>query len=126
MPNIIFIEDTYTSRKMIKNKLDALGVQGIREFTSSASAWEYIAHEILEGGKVDLVITDLNMPELDGMDLLRNIKNDHLSEHVPVFIISADSDEMVIEEAKKLGALEYFTKPIDIEKLKESIEKVVS
>lgn len=121
---IVIVEDAHVTRKMLVNKLTRLGIEGIVSYSNSAEAWEDIANSLLDGEPYDLVITDLNMPEMDGMVLLENIKEDPISEQIPVIIVSADHDQYVIDEALYHGASAYYTKPVDFEELRDKINEL--
>ncbi|QDK39734.1 response regulator [Bdellovibrio sp. NC01] len=72
-----------------------------------------------DGGSDTLVLTDINMPELTGFDLLENIRDKH--PNVLVFMMSAYDDNDCIEKAMRLGATGYFTKPVSYKKVKSRI-----
>ncbi|WP_127715793.1 response regulator [Halobacteriovorax sp. HLS] len=78
------------------------------------------ALEILDDeGCVDLIISDINMPVMDGFELLKNVKEKHVG--IPVFMASAYSDEERQVLAKELGAQKYITKPVNFPTLKEDL-----
>jgi len=121
---ILIVEDVLLSLKMISNFLKKEGFTNLHEYTESAEAWEYFAESQLSDEPVDLVLTDLNMPGLDGIELVRNIKSDAMTEDVKIIIISADHDPLVIDEAMESGADEYITKPVSFDQLLEKIDFV--
>lgn len=69
-----------------------------------------------------IILTDITMPEMDGFELLSYIKSYY--PNIPVIVISAYESSMYIEKAKNLGAISYFTKPLDIEKLKYFLKQL--
>lgn len=69
-----------------------------------------------------IVLTDITMPQMDGFELLAHIKSRR--PFIPVIVISAYESPLYIEKAKKLGALAYFTKPLEAESLKELLKKI--
>jgi len=89
---------------------------------TSIEAWEKIANGVLSDDPFELVLTDLNMPGLDGMDLISKIKEDPMSAHIRVIVISADADDSVIGIVKTLGALVYLTKPVVFKELIAVVE----
>lgn len=121
---IVIVDDVLLALKMVSNHLVKLGFTNLHEFTESAEAWEFFVESQLNDEPVDLILTDLNMPGLDGMDLLKQIKSDEMSEDVKVIIISADHDPLVIDEALENGADEYVTKPVDFDQLIDKIDFV--
>jgi two-component system chemotaxis response regulator CheY len=118
------VDDVPLASFFITSALKAAGFTNVFEYSDSAEAWNEFAQALLRDEEFDLVITDLNMPELDGMDFLKQIKSDHMSESTPVIIASADHDPIIIREAYESGAYDYFTKPIDTNALIESIKKL--
>jgi len=123
---ILIVEDVQMSLTLLTNHLKAKGYTNYFGFTESAEAWEFFAESQLSDEPVELVLTDLNMPGLDGMDLLKNIKTDELSKDAKVIIVSADHDPLVIDEAMENGADEYLTKPVDFGLLDEKIDFVLN
>jgi two-component system chemotaxis response regulator CheY len=121
---ILIVEDVLLSLKMVSNFLMKEGFTNLHEYTESAEAWEFFAESQLSDEPVDLVLTDLNMPGLDGMDLVRNIKSDEMTGDVKIIIISADHDPLIIDEAMEIGADEYITKPVQFDQLLEKIDYV--
>ena len=118
---ILIVDDVMLATYFIKSHLEESGFTNIHCFNDSAEAWNDFAQSLLQDEGYDLVITDLNMPELDGMEFLKQIKSDTMCEKTPVIIVSADHDPIVMEEAKNLGALDYFTKPIEMDRLEQRI-----
>ncbi len=121
---IMVVDDVPLASFFITQGLKEAGFTNVYEFNDSAEAWNEYAQGLLGDEAFDLVITDLNMPELDGMDFLKQIKGDPISALTPVIIASADHDPLILREAYESGALDYFTKPIDIEKLVQKIKEL--
>jgi len=122
---ILIVEDVDLARYIIMNRLKKLGYKNITDYDNSAEAWEEIAEKQIAEDQYDVVLTDLNMPDLDGMDLLEQIKNDPMIINLPVIIISADADPFVIDEAMSLGADAYFTKPVEFDELDLKLKEVL-
>ena len=72
----------------------------------------------------DIIFLDLNMPRMNGIECLPEIKKIHRIRHVPVIMYSTSSDERIIEEVKDLGAAEYLVKPSRIETLSEVLAQI--
>lgn len=122
---LIFIEDNELARAIIMSKLLSAGYSNIAQPTTSIEGWELIVEAQLNNEPYDLVITDLNMPDFDGMDLISRIKEDPASASLKVIVISSDSDASIIKITKELGALAYLTKPIVTEELLGVVEAVL-
>jgi putative two-component system response regulator len=80
-----------------------------------------IAITILNSAKVDLILLDMNMPGINGMDFLRYLRNDNSHYHIPVIIVSAQGTADTIVEVKKMGAADFVVKPISPAILLEKI-----
>ena len=74
---------------------------------------------------VDVVLTDINMPRMNGEELLRRMSQDELMKEIPVVVVSTDSTEARIETMTALGAKGYVTKPFHPEKLRLELERVL-
>lgn len=124
MKKIIVVEDSMFSRAIIVSRLKRLGFSNITSPESSIESWELIANSQLSDEPFDLVITDLNMPELDGMDLIDKIKSDSFSEMIPIIVISADADQLIKNIVLKMGASSYLTKPLDMGEFINALQDV--
>ncbi len=79
--------------------------------------------EKFKNNKIDLVITDINMPRMNGIEMAKAIKN--IESDIPILFVSAYKDVDYLKESIKLGAIDYIFKPFDIDQMKEVFEKVV-
>ena len=123
---LIIIEDSTFSRVALYALLQSIGYTSIDTPEDSAEGWEMIAQGLVEDEAYDLVITDLNMPGIDGMDLIEKIKSDPGSAHLKILVISADADQVIIDAALNLGAEDYLVKPAKKSDLKKTLEKILS
>jgi CheY-like chemotaxis protein len=118
--NIIAIddeEDVAALYKVYFKKEVKKGLVKLNCFNSGESCLEFLETE--EGKDTQLILCDINMPEMDGFEVLEKVKEKYPDIHV--YMVSAyDSDEYM-GKAESLGAEEYFTKPVDFERLKETI-----
>lgn len=73
----------------------------------------------------DLVLLDLNMPVLDGVDALRQIKQDQLTRHIPVIIVTSEGDMAKKDRCRALGCSDFLAKPIDGMLLKEAVRRLL-
>ncbi len=102
---VLVVDDYLAVRKTIKELVQTLGMVPVEAENGLK------AQEILKQQPVDLVITDLVMPEMDGFELTEAIKNDPALRPIPVVIISTHADSKYIFRALRLGADDYLTKP---------------
>ena len=123
---IIIVEDNEFSRYYVYTKLKKEGYQNLSMPESSVEAWEEIAEATVQGEPFDLVITDLNMPDLDGMDLISKIKEDPMSADTNILVISADAEMAIQDICLTLGAIAYMTKPVVAEELSAVVEAILT
>jgi CheY-like chemotaxis protein len=73
----------------------------------------------------DLVLLDMHLPDIDGLELLRHLQSDPQTASVPVVVVSADALAVQIEEALKAGARRYLTKPVSVNELLTVVDEVL-
>lgn len=116
---ILVVDDFSTMRRIIKNLLRDLG------FTNTAEADDgNTALPMLQNGNFDFVITDWNMPGMQGIDLLKAIRADDKLKHLPVLMVTAESKREQIIEAAQAGVNGYVVKPFTAVTLEEKINKI--
>jgi two-component system chemotaxis response regulator CheY len=114
--NVLLVDDSSTMRKIIGRALRQAGI----EFDNIYEAADGLqALEMLEKESVDLVLSDINMPNMDGISFLREKANRANINTIPVFMISTETGEDVIGEAKSLGAVGAIKKPFTAEMVNE-------
>lgn len=121
---ILVVDDMGTMRKIIKNMLTKMGCDNLSEAEDGAPAWEMLqqAHEI--GQPFDFVVSDWNMPQLSGLDLLKNIRADERFATLPFLMITAEAEQSNVVIAVKAGVSNFIVKPFSIVTLKEKIDKI--
>jgi two-component system chemotaxis response regulator CheY len=122
MPRILVVEDSFSMRSFVRSALesDAAGLPDV-EVVEAASGFD--ALRLLPRGPYDLVITDINMPDINGLELLSFIRKSELHKATPVLIISTQSSERDRERGLSLGANAYLIKPFTSEALLEQALK---
>lgn len=118
---ILIAEDSATMRYLIMSTISALGNYEIIE---AANGFE--ALRILPREKVDLVITDINMPDINGLELVSFIKSNPNYKSTPLFIISTEGSERDREKGIQLGADAYLVKPFSPEELQTLIKRFLA
>ena len=73
----------------------------------------------------DLILLDMHLPDIGGLELLRHLKNDDAVADIPVLVVSADATPTRIEEALTLGAAHYLTKPVDIAAFLQTLDQAL-
>lgn len=118
---ILIAEDSQTMRSLIAS---TISVMGDYELIEAANGFE--ALRILPREKVDLVITDINMPDINGLELISFIKNNPNYQETPLFIISTEGSEKDREKGLSLGADAYLVKPFNPEELQALIRQYLA
>ncbi len=116
---ILIVDDSVVIRRMIKKILSPSGYRLLEAKNGEET------FEIIQSQKIDLILLDMEMPEMNGLEILKNIKQDENNFHLPIFIISSNLDIEIMRNAYKQGALDYFKKPFSPEELKLKIEQVM-
>ncbi|WMS87689.1 chemotaxis response regulator CheY [Pleionea litopenaei] len=116
---ILIVDDFSTMRRIVKNLLRDLG------FTNTAEADDgQTALPMLQSGDFDFLVTDWNMPGMQGIDLLKNVRADPALKDLPVLMVTAEAKREQIVEAAQAGVNGYIVKPFTAGTLKEKIDKI--
>lgn len=116
---ILVVDDFSTMRRIIKNLLRDLGFTNIQEADDGNTALP-----MLQNGDFDFVVTDWNMPGMQGIDLLREIRKDDNLSHLPVLMVTAEAKREQIIMAAQAGVNGYIVKPFTAITLKEKLDKI--
>jgi two-component system chemotaxis response regulator CheY len=116
---ILIVDDFSTMRRIIKNLLRDLGFNNTTEADDGTTALP-----ILQAGGIDFLITDWNMPGMQGIDLLKTVRADEKLSSLPVLMVTAETKREQIIEAAQAGVNGYIVKPFTAATLKEKIEKI--
>jgi two-component system, chemotaxis family, chemotaxis protein CheY len=116
---ILVVDDFSTMRRIIKNLLKDLGFTNVQEADDGNTALP-----MLQQGDFDFVITDWNMPGMQGIDLLRAIRSDDSLKHLPVLMVTAEAKKEQIVAAAQAGVNGYVVKPFTAATLKEKLDKI--
>ncbi|GAC18764.1 MAG: two-component system chemotaxis response regulator CheY [Paraglaciecola sp.] len=116
---ILVVDDFSTMRRIIKNLLKDLGFANIQEADDGSTALP-----MLQQGDFDFVVTDWNMPGMQGIDLLRAIRADANLKHIPVLMVTAEAKKEQIVAAAQAGVNGYVIKPFTAATLKEKLAKI--
>ncbi len=120
--NILVADDSATMRVVIKKTVEMAGVP-VGQFFDAANGKE--ALEILENNWIDVVLSDINMPVMGGMELLREVSRDEDLRKIPLIFITTESSEARMEEARKMGVAGYVKKPFQPETIKNILYEVL-
>ncbi|MBP7547310.1 MAG: chemotaxis response regulator CheY [Corallincola sp.] len=116
---ILIVDDFSTMRRIIKNLLRDLGFNNTHEADDGNTALP-----MLQSSEFDFVVTDWNMPGMQGIDLLRAIRADDKLKHLPVLMVTAEAKKEQIIAAAQAGVNGYIVKPFTAATLKEKLDKI--
>jgi two-component system chemotaxis response regulator CheY len=117
---IMVVDDTSVSRALIVDALDQMGVRGVAIAKDGA-----LALQALTARPVHLVISDMNMPGLDGLGLLRRLRENKPTARIGFILITGSADKTLIERGRQFSLNNYVTKPFTVAQLRGAIEAVV-
>lgn len=118
---VLIVDDSKMSRKYLARVLNSLGVQNYREAKDGAEALQ-----VLKNQRFDLVITDFNMPNIDGLELVQHIRQYTDQPTVPVIVVTSEQDEEPLSSFKKQGVTAICRKPLSYHSLKQLLKHLIS
>jgi two-component system chemotaxis response regulator CheY len=116
---VLVVDDFPTMRRIVKNLLKQLGFENIDEADDGVNALAK-----LKNGGFGLVVSDWNMPNMEGIDLLRAVRQEPSVKDIPFLMVTAEAEKEKVIEAIKAGVDNYIVKPFTAEVLKEKLEKI--
>jgi two-component system chemotaxis response regulator CheY len=114
----LIVDDSSVMRKIVERSLRQAGLDTLLVL-EAGTGLEGL--EALRAERVDLILTDINMPSMDGLEFVRQIKAQNLAPGVPVIMITTESSEEHVKEAIHAGARGYIRKPFTAEQVKERV-----
>ncbi|MCL7461892.1 chemotaxis response regulator CheY [Pseudomonas sp. NW5] len=117
--SILVVDDFPTMRRIVRGLLKELGFNNVEEAEDGQDALNK-----LRSGKFEFVVSDWNMPNLDGLDMLKAIRADAALQHLPVLMVTAEAKKENIIAAAQAGANGYVVKPFTAATLEEKLNKI--
>jgi two-component system chemotaxis response regulator CheY len=114
----LIVDDSSVMRKIVERSLRQAGLDPLVVY-EAGSGVEGL--EVLKVKQVDLILSDINMPSMDGLEFLRQIRAQNLAPGVPVVMITTESSEEPVKQAIEAGARGYIRKPFTAEQVKERV-----
>jgi two-component system chemotaxis response regulator CheY len=116
----LIVDDFSTMRRIVRGLLKEIGYQNADEAEDGS-----VALNMLKNGKYDFVVSDINMPVMNGFELLSAVKADDSLKHLPVLMVTAEARKEDIVRAAKDGAAGYIVKPFTKATLEEKVQKIM-
>ncbi len=116
---ILIVDDFATMRRILKNILKQIGFTNIIEADDGATAVEE-----LKKTKVDLIISDWNMPKMTGIDLLKHVRANEEYKNLPFLMVTAEAQKQNVIDAVQAGVSNYVVKPFTAEAISEKLQKI--
>lgn len=122
MKSVLIVEDSATTRAMIRAVIEDME----EDLTVLEASTGFEALKILPQERFDLIITDINMPDVNGLELIHFVKTNPNYQHIPIVIVTTERSSEDKERGLALGASAYVTKPFTSEQLQEVIVRVLN
>jgi two-component system chemotaxis response regulator CheY len=116
----LVVDDFSTMRRIVRGLLKEMGCNNVEEAEDGQ-----VALNMLKGARFDFVVSDINMPNMNGFDLLKSIKADPALKHLPVLMVTAEARKEDIVLAAQSGAAGYIVKPFTKATLEEKVQKIL-
>ena len=121
---VLVVDDMASMRTLVVDFLEEMGFSDIEEAVNGREALEIIQKRYKEMKKIKLVISDWNMPEMSGLDLLKSIRGVHHLRETPFLMVTAEGEKNQVLQAVKEGVCGYVIKPVDRDGLEKKLVKV--
>ena len=119
----LIVYDSSVMRKIVERSLRQAGLESLVVF-EAGSGVEGL--EILKSREVDLILSDINMPSMDGLEFVRQLRSQQLAPEVPVVMITTESSEEHVRQAIEAGAKGYIRKPFTADQVKQRVLPLLS
>jgi two-component system chemotaxis response regulator CheY len=116
----LVVDDFSTMRRIVRGLLKEMGCNNVDEAEDGN-----VALNILKSGRIEFVVSDINMPNMNGFDLLKAMKADDSLKHIPVLMVTAEARKEDIVLAAQSGAAGYIVKPFTKATLEEKVQKIL-
>jgi two-component system chemotaxis response regulator CheY len=117
---VLTVDDSATIRELLRTALLDLGYRVVQAVDGAAGV------AILAEEQPDVIITDINMPRMDGFGFIENVRKDSRHRATPILVLTTESDAELKERARKAGATGWIVKPFDPSKLADAIRRVTA
>ena len=115
---LLVVDDSSTMRRIIKNTLARLGYKDILEGADGVEGWS----QMDSNPDIDMLITDWNMPEMNGLELVKKVRADDRFKDTPIIMVTTEGGKAEVITALKAGVNNYIVKPFNAQTLKEKLD----
>ncbi len=116
---VLIVDDFSTMRRIVRNILRQLGFTNVVEADDGTTAWEVLNRE-----KIEFIVSDWNMPQMAGIDLLRKVRASEQFADIPFLMVTAEAQQENIIEAVQAKVSNYIVKPFTADTMKQKIDKI--
>ncbi|MEE8431661.1 MAG: response regulator [Candidatus Desulfatibia sp.] len=120
--NVLIVDDSLSMRSVIKKTIRVSGFK-VGEYFEAADGKE--ALKILADAWVDLVLTDINMPNMNGLELIAEMHDDQILRSIPVVMVTTEGSEKSVQKSMEMGAKGYIKKPFQPEDIKRMLNSIM-
>ena len=121
MKSALIVDDSDAARSLIRSLVEDIGDVNVSEASTGFEALKSLPHQ-----PFDIILVDINMPDINGVELIHFIKSTDRYKNIPVIIVSTESSEEDINRGMSLGAFAYITKPFKSEELQGVVKKALN
>jgi len=125
MPRILLVEDSTSTRQFVRVALESATLVGGGEIEVVEAASGFDALRLLPRGAYDLVISDVNVPDINGLELLRFVRGSERHRKTPLLLMSTQASPRDRQRGLELGADEYLAKPFSEDELRSSVNRLL-
>lgn len=118
--SVLLVDDSLTARNHIQRVLNSLGIQNIQTANNGVEAIH-----LLSNAEFDLIVTDLNMPEMDGQQLTEFVRKDMGNSYVPILIVTSEADQARLGHVQQAGVSAICDKPFEPQSIREILHRVL-
>jgi len=118
---LLVVDDSSTMRRIIKNTLARLGYKDVLEGADGVEGW----NQMNNNPDIDMLITDWNMPEMNGLELVKKVRADERFKDLPIIMVTTEGGKAEVITALKAGVNNYIVKPFTPQVLKEKLGAVM-
>lgn len=115
---VLIVDDSSVMRKIVERALRQAGLESLLVMEAGSGI---DGLEVLQSKQVDLILSDINMPAMDGLEFLRQIRATQLAPQVPIVMITTESSEEHVKQAIQAGAMGYIRKPFTPDQVKQRV-----